>query len=235
MNKTSGRPRKYDDTIKLWNIFNEESRFRKTEVNIYGESEEIECYSENIYWGNKWRQIVKIVWVKSCKGVRLLLSTDVTLSDEEIIKLYSCRMQCEEMYREGKQVFGTFFGHYFTYSMPTLNRFKSKNDPDPLEDIIDPGVREKILDNIHAMEAHALVASVAQGIAQIIAITQPVHGEVQLWQYKRTYTEKKVSERSVCCYIRDHFPVVLQTMKDHWIVKLIRTCQRRSLQGAYAV
>lgn len=227
--KGPGRPAQYGPKFKLTPIFRDRKRFQYADVNIYGGHERVRLYSDVIYWGRNWYQFIKVVWVISKRGKAIYISTDLSLTPEQIIELYAMRMSCESMYREGKQVFNTFFGHYWSKSVPKLNRFAPSNTPNPLLSINDPLQQKKILGNIHAMESHVLVASIAQGIAQLIAIQEPIGGVVQTWEYKRTYTKKKVSEKSVCAYLRKVLPYLLASDQSNWLLNAIRSRQRHDI------
>lgn len=225
----SGRKAMKGGDVYLRFLFNRKNLFTKATVKMYGEETEVYYCVRDLIWGAGYYQKIRFVLVYSKRGRMILASTSLNLSAEQIIMLYSLRFNIEEMFKDIKQDFAGFFGHFWTKSVPELNRFAPKGSPDPLLSIVDPVARRAILDNIHAMEAYALVASISMGICQMIAIKAPVGGRIQKFVFKRTYTDKKVSVDSVRAYLRDLITtLLLNGYSDSSLINSIRKFQARS-------
>ncbi|MNO18169.1 hypothetical protein D3C76_78840 [compost metagenome] len=82
----------------------------------------------------------------------ILASTDFTLSATDIIRLYGYRFKIECTFREMKQVTGAFDYHFWSKSMPKLNRFLRKEEAHPLEAVQDEQDRRRIEQTIQAVE-----------------------------------------------------------------------------------
>jgi hypothetical protein len=80
---------------------------KEKSLNIYGREVRIR-YNEAIAKARflKW-EIIKAVWVRfdESQSMRLIISTDITLSGEEIIKRYATRWDIETMFNELKNSF----------------------------------------------------------------------------------------------------------------------------------
>ena len=113
-------------------------------------------------------QELRFVLVKY-DGLRsILVSSDLSLSPEQIIEIYAHRAKIEDCFREFKQNLGGFGYHFWTKSLPKLNHFAGKEDPDPMATVSDAHDRRKILSNIHAIEGFVLFACIAMGILQLV-------------------------------------------------------------------
>ena len=102
-----GRPREKGDSVKLKDYFQEKKEsFKTTTVKIYGKEQEVSYYCINLLWGQKLYQELRFVLV-SYNGINsILVSTNLNLNPETIIRLYSYRFKIECTFRELKQVIG---------------------------------------------------------------------------------------------------------------------------------
>lgn len=101
-----GRPRKYGDKIS-WETVNRLQIHQRT-FHIYGRRQQVRYRS--IYCLARFLkgQAVIAVWMQLEKqqGWSLILSTDITLNTERIIKLYARRWKIEPMFNELKHMVG---------------------------------------------------------------------------------------------------------------------------------
>lgn len=105
-----GRPRKYGD--KLGNAAalaaTMRARAASREVHVYGAMREV-LASEQVVMLKTLRCPVRVVWVYRRTQWVALMTTDLTLSVEEIIEYYSARWKIESGFREIKQEIGSAY------------------------------------------------------------------------------------------------------------------------------
>jgi hypothetical protein len=114
-----GRPRKYGTQHKLSNLlntFNPEIVL----VHVYGQLSQVAVVTRDM-WLRDIKQKVRVVVVQTNGEPVILVSTDLTLSPEEIIEIYSSRFSIEIAIRELKQHFG--FGDYQCTTPISIIRF----------------------------------------------------------------------------------------------------------------
>jgi len=102
-----GRPKKYGEKWTAERV-KEQLPLRKTVLNIYGGCKLVKYRSTQCLARFLLGQPVIAVWCQlpKQKGWTLILSTDLTLAPEQIIKLYTRRWKTEPMFNEVKHAYG---------------------------------------------------------------------------------------------------------------------------------
>ena len=218
-----GRPHKKGSSVKLAALFHErKDSFEREDVVMYGSRKQVEYYVTDLLWGQGLYQELRFVLVKY-DGLRsILVSSDLPLSPEQIIGIYAHRAKIEDCFREFKQNLGGFGYHFWTKSLPKLNHFARKGEPDPMTTVLDSHDRRKILNNIQAIERFVLFACIAMGILQLVSLSDTFAETVIENRYLRTPSNKTPSEASVMYYLRRSFFVFLLNDPDSAITKIIR-------------
>ena len=218
-----GRPHKKGSSVKLAALFHErKDSFERADVVMYGSRKQVEYYVTDLLWGQGLYQELRFVLVKY-DGLRsILVSSDLSLLPEQIIGIYAHRAKIEDCFREFKQNLGGFGYHFWTKSLPKLNHFARKGEPDPMTTVLDSHDRRKILNNIHAIEGFVLFACIAMGILQLVSLSDTFAETVIEKRYLRTPSNKNPSEASVMYYLRRSFFVFLLNDPDSAITKIIR-------------
>ena len=215
---TRGRRRLKGDPIRLYDLFDHPEMFADSSAYMYGKVESVLYLCKDLLWGQKLYQKLRFVLVmrKAEKKRRnkksgqeyercILVSTDLSLSPEEIIELYACRFKIESEFREFKQQIGGFDFHFWTASLEKLNFFKKKDEPDPLTKVIDEDKRRKILETAKAIERFVLLANIAMGLIQIMILNVNSTEEIEALRYLRTHTPGRVSESTMMYFLRHRF------------------------------
>ena len=229
--KRRGRRRVKGKKVKLQSYFKTRSRqFRKAKVFMYGEYRDVKYYKIDLLWGQKYYQKLRFVLVKyidkkdNSEICGILATTDLSLDPLKIIGAYSRRFRCEHLYRELKQVLSAFNYHFWTKSMPKLNHFRKKSDPDPMKSVTDEDARTKIINALRATEMYMFASNVAMGLIMIISIKFDF--DPSQLRYQRTPAKKKPSEANVSLCLRKQLFQVLVNRDPIRIVDLIRERSR---------
>lgn len=220
--KRRGRPRLKGESVKLSGLF--ESRkhlFIKSEVLMYGKMSEVSYYCIDLLWGKGLYQKLRFVLVMYGDIPGILASTDLNLSPEDIIAAYAKRFRCEHLYRSLKQVLHAFDYHFWTKSLPKLNHFRKKSDPDLLESITAVKERRKIINAFRATEMYMFASNVAIGLIMMISIQFDI--DVSLLRYQRTPAKAKPSEENMVTLLRNDLFIGLLNQGSNHITDLIRS------------
>lgn len=201
--KGKGRNPKKGPAIKLINLFEtKKAEFTKTTLNLYGKEEIIEYFCINLLWGKKLYKELRFVLVKYGSTLTILATTKLDLDPLKVIKLYSYRFKIECTFRELKQVIGGFCYHFWTKSMPKLNRFAKKGDKSPLEDVVRERSKQLIVAALKAIEGYVMFACIAIGALQIMSIKFSTSTGNIMLRFLRTQTNIIVSEATVAYFLR---------------------------------
>ena len=223
-----GRPRKKGDSVKVFSLFDScAEKFTKVSLLMYGEKKDVCFYATDLLWGQKLYQEVRFVLVRYDELKSVLVSTDLSLSPEQIIEIYAHRAKIEESFREFKQTFGGFGYHFWTKALPKLNHFAKSSAPDPLSAVNDEKSRKRILSNIKAIEGFVLFAGIAMGILQLISLSDEFTEKVCRSRYLRTPSREKPSEATVMYYLRRTIFLLMLNSPDSPITKIILSKQEK--------
>ena len=223
----AGRSRKKGDKVRLWELFETKwAEFTKETVKIRGKGTIVEILSEDLLWGKGLYQKLRFVLVREGESRFILCSTNLSLAPVDIVRLYFLRFRVENAFRELKQQIGAFSYHFWSKSMPRLNRFSKKTDPLPLESVTSHKDRERIVKTVRATELYALISSIAMGILQILSIEFDAPTLRAQLRYQRTPAGERISEANLMCYLRQRIFVFMALHPDNSITRLIQSVQK---------
>lgn len=221
-----GRPRKKGKAVFLNKLFEEETdRFRDAKVTMYGKLTDVRLLSKDLLWGQKLYQELRFVLVVTGDMRCILVSTDISLTPEQIIELYAMRFKIESCFREFKQWFGGFGYHFWTKAVSRLNHYKKKEEPDRLVNVIDTGKQRRILKAIDATERFVQLACIAMGLVQMMIFREEDISEIQNARYLRTKKEGTISEETLKYYLRRRLLFSLAKRPESCIMHFIQELQ----------
>ena len=216
-----GRPKKKGAKIKLTDLFKHPDVFHKCSVMLYGKETEVTYLSKDLLWGPGLYKELRFVLVEYNGMQSILVSTDLSLSPEDIIYLYSIRFKIECCFREFKQQMGGFGYHFWTKSLEKLNHFKAKDAADNLSSVTSVHDREMVLKTIRAIECFVHLSCIAMGIVQMLAASVEDSQEVLSYRYLRTNRNELISEATMLVYLRQHFFAIMAMHPLSFITQII--------------
>jgi hypothetical protein len=98
---TRGRPRLYGQKIALKALLNDTTGIQQTPSPVYGENDVILSYHvRDLMWRPTGRLARFVAVTHPSRGSCLLMSTDITLSAVDIIRLYGLRFKIEHTFKQ---------------------------------------------------------------------------------------------------------------------------------------
>ena len=184
----------------------------------------------DLLWGQKLYQELRFVLVEMNGIQSILVSTSLELEPEplSIIRLYSYRFRIECTFRELKQQIGAFCYHFWSKHMPKLSYYQKKEDPGPLEEVVEEKERSNILKTVRAIEVHMVLSCVAMGILQSLSILMPEEISPDKLRYQRTPSKGRVSEAALMVYLRKYIFLFMEKHPKLQITQIIRNQQDTS-------
>ena len=220
-----GRPPKKGKSIKLSTLFEDESHlFTTTEILMYGKMERVSFLCKDLLWGQKLYQPLRFVLVQFGDTRSILVCTDTTFAPEKIIRLYSYRFKIETCFRELKQVIAGFSYHFWSKSMPKLNRF-AKSGTDTLEGVVDKDDKRRILGAFKAISGFVMFACIAIGLVQMCSLTFADNINSSSLRWIRTRSNQVPSEATTVDFMRKSIFTMFRFAPDLSITQFITNAQ----------
>lgn len=180
----AGRPRKYGEKVKLYDLFGDKAlNFTSTKMILYGKVKEVQYLCRDLFWKPANRKI-RFVLAKIGRSTIVLMSSDSTLTSQEIITLYANRFKIEAGFDDQKNDMGGFAYHFWTDALENRKRNKGTIVP------TDPRKQEKINKTKQAIQVWVCLSIIATGILTIIGFTY----NRDIWKHYPGYI-KTVSSR----------------------------------------
>lgn len=213
-------------SIKLINLFEtEKSNFVTANVFLYGKMQDLSYYSVDLLWGQKHYQKLRFVLV-SYNGINsILVSTSLELTPLKIIELYSYRFKIEIGFKELKQTIGAFAYHFWSKSMPKLNKYIKEINSSALEAITDKHVKDNLVKTLKAIEGYVCMAIISMGLLQIISLRFSKELNSSSFRWLRTRTNEIVSEATVAYFFRKNIYRVIEKYRHLRIMRIIMANQ----------
>jgi hypothetical protein len=161
-----GRPRKYGKKVVLEDLFERSYLFTTARKLLYIERRVASYYAIDLFW-NHVPSLVRFVLTIYDNGARrILLSTDTSLSPEEIIEAYSWRFKIEVSFKTMVHLVGAFAYHFWLMAMaPSRRRAKDMYLHRTTEKM-----RRSVKRKIEAYERFVTIGAVAVGLFQLLSL-----------------------------------------------------------------
>lgn len=212
-----GRPRLYGAKVKLKHRFKLKDRFQSAPSPVYDEGQVTLLYdSADLLW-RPLGQLVRLVWViHPSRGRIILLSTDLTLSALDIIRLDGWRFKIELGFKQAIHTVGASAYHFWMRAMTPIRRGSGNQHPPRKSDDYRRQVRRKLA----AYERPIQIGLIAQGLLQYLALTFRCAVWRNFSSYLRTMqTEAPPSEWVVTMALRNTWYDFLRFSPPGFILK----------------
>lgn len=215
--KKRGRPRKNPVGIKINELFDDPSiKFKSTVIERYGKKVETEYYCIDLLWGSNIQRKLRFVLTRTelkkeeGKKTAILVSTDLTLTPEDIILTYFLRWAVETMFRDLKSEMGMCSYRFWTRSIEELDR---KNKVDRLAAVTDVNQQKAIMTTVEKYERYVLFTNIAYGVITMLCADPVISKEILSHIYQRT---RRHSERATIAAARSYM------RKWHFLISIRR-------------
>lgn len=187
-----------EDKVILKEMFDFQDCFETAELNIYSEIKTIKYLCLDLLW-KPLGDLVRFVLIIDGNDQYILMSSDIKLSPENIITIYSYRCKIELSFKFLKHIFGGFYYHFWTKSSPKL-----KNGSIDLANLTKDDLKAVEL-SVEANERFINLSGIAMGILQFIAINYPSRVWESYYGWLRTKSCEIPSEATVQQVIQFEF------------------------------
>jgi hypothetical protein len=198
-----GRPPVKGASVKLMDLWAASKAARsRTTVMMYGKEESVSFICRDLLWGKGHYQTLRFV-IAQLSGSRpiILACTDLTLSPEQILRLYSYRFKIEVSFFNLKHTVAGFAYRFWSTAMPKLNRF-AKSGADALESVSAGRDKRLIAAAYRAVQNYVTAACVALGLLQISSLMFADEINSSPLRWLRTNNNIIPSEASTADYLR---------------------------------
>jgi hypothetical protein len=219
----AGRPRKYGDKIKLYEVFEtHRAQFMETVCQVYGHEETVSYLVLNLMW-KPLKAPLRFIFAMTSRGPIVLMSNDLSLEPLVAIALYWARVRVEIMFAMLKGLLGAFAYRFWSHYIERQSRKPKKNatlkapHPDHLE---------VVQRTWKACEGFVMLGCIALGMLQLIALQLDAHIWSAFTRFLRTRRRTLPSERTVKTVLAQELLKDFYSLKPRAMMQEIRDLAR---------
>jgi hypothetical protein len=188
-----GRPCKYGDKVKLYEVFDHLHVFERTCCQVYGAIEDVSYLAADLLW-KPTGELIRFVFALTSRGPIVLMCSDLAMHPVMAIALYCTRVRVETLFAMLKHLIGAFAYHFWSKRLPRHSRKPRKN-----QRLKQPSTEDvpQVQSCWECYERFAMLAAIALGLLQLIALKFPVEVWGQSHGFLRTRSRSLPSERTV--------------------------------------
>lgn len=228
-----GRKRKYGEKVKIISLFDAKDGWHEIECMLYGKMERCKVQSFKGFWRSAGCEVLYVLVQMECGGKVILMSTDVNLSEIDIIQLYGARFKIEVGFKTSIRIVGALSYHFWMSTMKPIGR-KGKNQYMHRES---EAYRNAVRRKIAAYHNFIQCGIIAHGLMTILSVLKPCECWTHFDTWMRTMNlESHPSEWVVAQSLKNTFPqfLAVEAKNNNWLKFLISIKKKNEAQDSAA-
>jgi len=188
-----GRPRKYGDKVKLYEVFDHMHLFERTQCHVYGAIEDVSYLAADLLW-KPTGELIRFVFALTNRGPIVLMCSDLAMPPVMAIELYGTRVRVETLFAMLKHLLSAFCYHFWSKRLPRHSRKPRKN-----QRLKQPSKEDvpQVQSCWECYERFVMLAAIALGLLQLIALKFSPEVWGRFNAFLRTRSRPIPSERTV--------------------------------------
>ncbi len=188
-----GRPRKYGDKVKLYEVFDHMHLFEHTQCQVYGGLEDVAYLAVNLLW-KPTVGFIRLIFALTSRGHIVLMCSDLKMPPVTAIELYCLRVRVETLFAMLKHLIGAFRYHFWSKLLPRHSRTPKKNQhlKQPTKEDV-----QQVQACWECCERFVMLVAIALGLLQLMALKFAPEVWGRFHTFLRTRSRNIPSERTV--------------------------------------